>query len=432
MVLAEWLKRIKSLHSKEIDLSLERTAQVAEKMGLLQPICPVVTVAGTNGKGSCVAGIEAIAMAAGYKVGAFTTPFLLRYNEQVRLQGKPVTDFQLCEAFEGTAEACGEITLTPFEFGTLAALVIFKKANLDLWILEVGMGGRWDAVNILSADIALITSIAIDHVEWLGQTRDAIGYQKAGIFRRHKPAIYGDFQPPQSILDYATTLETPLFIQGQQFNFVEKETTWDWWSEQTRLDHLPLPSLILQNVSTVLMAIELLQKKLPMPRRAIDLALTKVTLPGRIQVIPGDISHILDVSHNPAAVEQLAWYLRRNPCTGKTYAVFSMLGDKDIVEAIRAIQDAIDYWYVAPLATERAASEAVLTYAFRKLKIKNVNFYSSITTAAEAAEQRATRDVKNSSQGTGNRVIVFGSFHTVSEFNGILLKGAPLLSEVIQ
>lgn len=415
MDLAEWLTWIKSLHSKEIDLSLERTAQVAEKLGLLQPLCPVVTVAGTNGKGSCVAGIEAITLAAGHKVGAFTTPFLLRYNEQVRLQGEPVADSMLCEAFEEIAKACNQVTLTPFEFGTLAALLIFKKAKLDLWILEVGMGGRWDAVNVISADIALITSIAIDHVDWLGNTRDAIGYQKAGIFRRNKPAIYGDFQPPPAVLDYANTLETPLFLQGQQFNFVEKEITWDWWSEQTKLDHLPLPSLTLQNMSIVLMAIELLQKKLPVPRSAIELALTKVTLPGRIQVIPGDMPRIFDVSHNPAAVELLARYLRKNPCTGKTYAVFSMLGDKDIVEAIRSIQDAIDYWYVAPLATERAASHAVLTYAFRKLKITNVDFYPSISSASKAAEQQATRDAGNSSQGRENRVIVFGSFHTVSE-----------------
>jgi len=415
MDLTEWLTWIKSLHSKEIDLSLERTAQVAEKLGLLRPVCPVVTVAGTNGKGSCVAGIEAITLTAGYKVGAFTTPFLLRYNEQVRLQGEPVADPILCEAFEEIAEACGQVTLTPFEFGTLAALVIFKKAKLDLWILEVGMGGRWDAVNVISADIALITSIAIDHVDWLGNTRDAIGYQKAGIFRRNKPAIYGDFQPPQSVLDYADTLETPLFLQGQQFSFVEKETTWNWWSEQTKLDNLPLSSLTLQNMSTVLMAIELLQKKLPVPHSAIELALTKVMLPGRIQVIPGDITRILDVSHNPAAVELLARYLRKNPCTGKTYAVFSMLGDKDIVEAIRSIQDAIDYWYVAPLAIERAASSAVMAYAFRKLKLKNVAFYQSIVEASRAAEQQAALDAGSSSLRIGNRVIVFGSFHTVSE-----------------
>lgn len=415
MDLTEWLAWIKSLHSKKIDLSLERTAQVAENLGLLRPICPVVTVAGTNGKGSCVAGIEAITMAAGYKVGAFTTPFLLHYNEQVRLQGKPVADHVLCEAFEEIAEACGQVTLTPFEFGTLAALVIFKKTKLDLWILEVGMGGRWDAVNVISADITVITSIAIDHVDWLGNTRDAIGYQKAGIFRRNKPSIYGDFQPPQSVLDYADTLETPLFIQGQQFSFVEKNTTWDWWSEQTKLDNLPLPSLALQNMSTVLMAIELLQKKLPVSYSAIEIALKKITLPGRIQVIPGDITRILDVSHNPAAVELLARYLRKNPCSGKTYAVFSMLGDKDIVEAIRSIQDTIDYWYVAPLATERAASSAVLAYAFRKLKLTNVDFNQSIIEASAAAERQAALDVENSSLKMENRVVVFGSFHTVSE-----------------
>jgi dihydrofolate synthase/folylpolyglutamate synthase len=415
MSLVEWLDWIGSLHNKEIDFGLERIAQVGEKLGLMEPDCVVVTVAGTNGKGSCVAGIEAIMLEASYKVGAFTTPFLFRYNEQIRLQGEPVSDFLLCEAFAEVAKACDQVTLTPFEFGTLAALVIFKKAKLDLWILEVGMGGRLDAVNIISADVAIIASIGIDHVEWLGDTRDKIGYEKAGIFRSHQPAIYGDFEPPLSVLQYADSLKTPLFLQGQQFNFVEEETTWRWQSAQTKLNHLPLPSLALQNMSVVLMAIELLQKKLPVQREAIDSGLKKVTLPGRIQIIPGEITRILDVSHNPAAVEFLKKYLCKNSCTGKTYAVFSMLADKDIIETIRVMEHVIDYWYVAPLATKRGASSDVLANCFRKLNLTNATFCQSIKEAEQLAMRQINFNLKNSEKNIRDRLIVFGSFHTVAE-----------------
>ncbi len=415
MNLIEWLGWIKLLHTKEMDFGLERTAQVAEKLGLLKPGCTVVTVAGTNGKGSCVAGIEAIMLAAGYKVGAFTTPFLFCYNEQVRLQGEAVSDSLLCDAFEKVTKACGQITLTSFEFGALAALVIFKKENLDLWILEVGMGGRLDAVNAISADIAVITSIGIDHVEWLGKTRDAIGYEKAGIFRSHQPAVYGDFQPPDSVLQYANLLNTPLFFQGQQFKFVEKKRSWDWCSAETRLDHLPLSSLAIQNMSTVLMVIELLQKKLPVRRDAIELGLMKVTLPGRVQVISDDITRILDVSHNPAAVELLRRHLYKNPCMGKTYAVFSMLVDKDIIETIQVIQSVVDHWYVAPLDTERKASHEVLAYCFRKLNLTNVTFCSSIKEAKKFAMQKASISLRHAEQRMRDRVVIFGSFRTVAE-----------------
>ncbi len=407
MKLIEWLDWIKSLHGKEIDLSLERTLQLAEKLGLLGKKPVVVTVAGTNGKGSCVAGIEAIMLAAGYKVGAFTTPFLLRYNEQVRLQGESVSDSLLCDSFKEVAKACGEMTLTPFEFGTLAALVIFKKADLDVWILEVGMGGRWDAVNVISADVAVIASIGIDHVDWLGKTRDAIGYEKAGIFRPYQQAVYGDFEPPSSVLQYADLLKTSLFLQGREFNFIEKEQSWAWSCGETTLDNLPLPSLALQNMATVLMVIELLQKTLSVKRDAIEVGLKNVALPGRIQVIPGEITRILDVSHNPAAVEMLRNYLYKNPCLGKTHAVFSMLVDKDIIETVRVVQSVVDYWYVAALGSERGASNEVLAYCFRKLNLGNVVFCESIREAEKLAMERA-----NSGQ---DRVVVFGSFRTVAE-----------------
>lgn len=405
MNLNEWLSWIKSFHCQIIDLSLERITQVAERLGLLKVNPVVVTVAGTNGKGSCVAGIENIMLAEGYKVGAFTSPFLLQYNEQVRLQGEAVSDSLLCDSFEKVRNACGQITLTPFEFGTLAALVIFKNAKLDLWILEVGMGGRWDAVNVISADLAIIASIGIDHVEWLGKTREAIGYEKAGIFRPHQLAVYGDFEPPSSVIQYAHSLQTPLFFQGKDFNFVEKEKKWDWFGIKMQLRDLPLPSLALQNMSTVLMGIELLTKKLPVSRGAIETGLKNVMLPGRIQVIrKNNITRILDVSHNPAAVEMLVKYLEKNPFESKTHAVFSMLADKDIIETVRVIQAHVDHWYVAPIVSARAASMELLKDCFKKLNIQNVSFFQSIKTAEQYA----------SASGC-DRLLVFGSFHTVAE-----------------
>jgi dihydrofolate synthase/folylpolyglutamate synthase len=405
--LKEWLETIKSAHPREVDLSLERTQEVAKRLGIVDPVCPIVTVAGTNGKGSCVAGIEAIMLAAGYKVGAFTSPFLFRYNEQVRLQGQPVPDEFLCDAFERVSNACGQITLTLFEFGTLAAMVIFKEANLDIWVLEVGMGGRWDAVNILDANIAVVSSIDIDHSAWLGNTREAIGREKAGIFRPYQPAVYGDFDPPSSLIQYADILKTPLFFQGKQFGFFKKNETWDWWSlHSTGLDNLPLPHLTLQNMSTVLMVIELLQKKLSVSRMAIESALKTVKLSGRLQIMPGAVTQILDVSHNPSAVELLANYLKENPCNGKTYAVFSMLADKDIVKTLQVIRDLIDVWHVAPLKTERAASQELLASCFRKINLDNVIFHSSIKDAHEMAMQKAEAN---------SHVVVFGSFHAVAE-----------------
>ncbi|MCC2667146.1 MAG: folC [Gammaproteobacteria bacterium] len=405
--LKEWLETIKSAHPMEVDLSLERTKEVAKRLGIVDSLCPIITVAGTNGKGSCVAGIEAIMLAAGYKVGAFTSPFLFRYNEQVRLQGQSVTDEWLCDAFERVASVCGQITLTLFEFGTLAAMVIFKEANLDIWVLEVGMGGRWDAVNILDADIAVVSSIDIDHAAWLGNTREAIAREKAGIFRPYQPAVYGDFDPPSSLIQYAATLKTPLFFQGQQFGFSKKNETWDWWSlHPTKLDNLPLPALTLQNMSTVLMVIELLQTKLPVLRMEIESGLKKVKLPGRLQIIPGTVTQILDVSHNPSAVKLLANYLKENSCNGKTYAVFSMLADKDIVATLEVIRDLIDVWHVAPLKNERAASQELLASCFRKTNLENVIFHSSIKEAHEIAMQQAEAN---------GRVVVFGSFHTVAE-----------------
>lgn len=404
--LSDWLDWIKEIHVKPMDLGLARVGTVAKRMNLLHANCPIVTVAGTNGKGSTVAGLEAIYLAAGYRVGVFTSPFLFKFNEQVKIANQAVTDEVLSQAFQKIDDARGEITLTPFEFNTLAALEIFSHAKLDIIILEVGLGGRLDAVNIVDADVAIVTSIGVDHADYLGDTREKIAYEKAGIFRKDKIAICGDFHPPQSLMDYAHQIDAVLFCQNLQYGYETDGFTWNWWSETNRFENLPDCRLALQNMSTVLMAVEVLQSKLPVKRDAIETALQIVTLPGRLQVIEGEINQIFDVSHNPAAVEFLVTYLKKHPCSGKTRAVFSMLADKDIHGTLWVIKDFIDEWYIAPLTSERAASIKVLEYCFRKTGIETFYPCDTVLNAYQAA-------LKNSQKG--DRIIVFGSFHTVAE-----------------
>jgi dihydrofolate synthase/folylpolyglutamate synthase len=400
-----WLDKIKNQHRVVMDLGLDRVKQVANTLNLLKPNCPMIIVGGTNGKGSTVAGLEAIYLAAGYKVGAFTSPYLYKFNELVRINGKEVSDDDFIQAFKQIDEARLEMTLTQFEFNTLAALEIFKQTGLDIGILEVGLGGRLDAVNIIDADVSVITSIAIDHSEWLGNTREEIAIEKAGIFRSGKSAVCGDFDPPTTLLDYANRHLVPLFCQDEQFGFEQTNTSWTWWCEEKRFEHLPLSHLALQNMATALMAVDLMQDKLSVKREAIDKALATVDLPGRIQVIPGEITRILDVSHNPAATDFLANYLKKQTYSGKIRAVFSMLADKDIVSTLIVMRDRIDEWYIAPLVAERASSLSVLEYCFRTANIQAVNKFDSIKTAYAAAL---------SASEAGDCVVVFGSFYTVA------------------
>ncbi len=404
--LESWLQRIQIQHPITIDLGLERVQRVAERLDLLKPHCPVITVGGTNGKGSTVAGLEAIYLAAGYQVGTFTSPYLFRFNEEIKLRGQEVTDADLIRAFEHIEAARQTDTLTVFEFNTLTALWLFRAAALDIIILEVGLGGRLDAVNIIDADVSIVTTIALDHIDWLGDTREKIGFEKAGIFRAGNPAICGDFAPPESLLRYAKQINAPLFCQDQQFGFTENATNWQWWSETTQLDHLPNASLALQNMASALMAVDLLQNRLPVSVKAIQKALGSVTLTGRIQTVPGDVMTIVDVSHNPASAELLATYLRQHKIKGKTKAVFSMLADKDIIGTLQAISAEIDEWYVAPLGIPRGAAQKELANAFAAAKIKLIQWFDTIEMAYEAAQS----DAKHS-----NRVIVFGSFYTVAQ-----------------
>lgn len=403
--ISEWLEWIKSLHPVEMDLSLERVREVAGRLNLLAPSYTVITVAGTNGKGSCVAGLEAMYLAAGYRVGAFTSPYLFSYNEQVRLQGNPVQDALFCQAFEKIVMAAADITLTPFEFTALAALLIFQQANLEIGILEVGLGGRWDAVNVMDAAIAVVASIDIDHAAVLGDTREKIGREKAGIFRADRPVVCGDIDPPLSLVNYANELHAPLFCQGKQFTFQEEQAGWCWQSEKNKLEHLPLPVLALQNMATVLMVIELLAIQHPVERSAIDQALVNIKLPGRIQIIPGEVTQIFDVSHNPAAAKLLITKLRQQSYKGKHRAVFSMLADKDIVTTIQVMTSFIDEWFIAPLPVPRGASQEVLIKSFQKAGVKAFEWHSSIANAFKAAKGQSK---------AGDCIVIFGSFHTVS------------------
>jgi len=404
-----WLTHIRDQHKQPIDLGLERVRQVAADLNLLNPLYAVITVGGTNGKGSTVAGLEASFLAARrYRVGAFTSPYLYRFNELVRMNGVEVGDEDFIQAFSRIERARGKVTLTQFEFNTLAALDIFQRAGIDIAILEVGLGGRLDAVNIIDADVAVTTSIALDHTALLGDTRESIAREKAGIFRSDKPAVCGDFDPPMTLIDYAREINAPLFCQGKQFGFEKTASAWNWWSENTRLDDLPLPRLALQNMSTVLMVIELLQKIVPVRSSALHSALRKAHLPGRIQVIPDEVTRILDVSHNPAAAEFLAAYLRKNPPRGKIRAVFSMLADKDIPQTIHVIQDCIDEWHIAPLQIDRATPLPMLEKYFRESAIHAVYSYDSVKMAYHAAQAVATK---------GDCIVVFGSFHTVAACN---------------
>lgn len=404
--LSEWLAWIGSIHTTEIDLGLDRVKTVADKLGVLSFDCPIIIVGGTNGKGSTVAALEAIYRTMGYKVGAFTTPILYKHNEQVRVNGELASDLAFCQAFEKIEAVRGETSLTPFEFCTLAALWIFKTHTLDVLLLEVGLGGRLDAVNIMEADLAIVTSIGIDHVDWLGPTRETIAYEKAGIFRPNKPAVCGDTEPPKTLLDHAKKLHTPLYCQGKDFSYQETPTHWSWTHKDLHYSDLPLSMLATQNMSTVLMAVTLLQDRLPVTREAIDNALASVKLTGRIEIVKGPITWIYDVSHNPDSVALLAKRLQNMTTQGKTYALFSMLGDKDILASIEGIKSKVDEWMVAPLFVKRAAELETLKQAFQTAGIENVTYFSSLGKAYRQVQAYAKE---------GDRVLVFGSFHTVAE-----------------
>jgi dihydrofolate synthase/folylpolyglutamate synthase len=410
--LAEWLAWQETLHPQSIDLGLVRVGRVFKAMGQGGRTPFTITVGGTNGKGSCVAMLDAILRSAGYKVGTYTSPHILRYNERIRIDGQPVSDERVCAAFERIDRARGDTTLSFFEFGTLAALDIFSGENLDVQVLEVGLGGRLDAVNLIDADAALIASLDIDHQEWLGHTREAIGLEKAGIFRAGQAAVVGDPDTPASVIRFAEENGVRLHRLGQDFGYETSGESWTWQGCGTRLTDLPFPAIPgehqLMNASAVLEVLHLVTAQRPVSREAIRDGLRKVDLAGRFQLFPGDIPVLLDVAHNPQAVKILANHVRRHFAGRRIHAVFAVMRDKDIAGIVDHIGDVVDRWYLAPLAMPRAATPEHLVEIFRNAGITAVDHGFADVGEAFA---RARRDAR-----TGDLILVFGSFFLVSEY----------------
>lgn len=410
--LAAWLNWQEQLHPRPIDLGLERVTQVYQQLNQGRPKIKTITVAGTNGKGSCVAYLEAIYMAQGYRVGAYTSPHILRYNERIRINGQPVDDDTICQSFERIDKLRGETSLSYFEFSTLAGLDIFANANLDIQLLEVGLGGRLDAVNIIDPDVALVTTIGLDHVEWLGHTEEAIAKEKAGIFRTGKPAIIGDQLTQQGLIEVAEQKQANLLQLGSSYCYVKHTDSWDWLNGSNDLPDLPLPAFKgehqYRNAAAVLMAVTCLQSLLPVGFPAISQGLQNAQLKGRFQLIPGSPSVLLDVGHNPQAVQTLIEHLQAHFSTVKIHAVFAMMKDKDIASVIAMIKPYVADWYLAPLTNPRAASQELLTSFFQQQDITNVfSGYSDCAAAFKAAQNEAQ---------AGDLILVFGSFFLVSEY----------------
>lgn len=405
--LSDWLAYIETCHPSSIDLGLERISKVAERLAVLNFNCPVVTVAGTNGKGSNVALTAAILSAAGYRVGTYTSPHLIHYQERIQIAGLCINEQDLCHAFSHIEKNRGDTSLTYFEFGTLAALWYFKQSSLDAIILEIGLGGRLDAVNCVDADLAIISMIDFDHMDWLGDTREKIGCEKAAIMRPNRPCVCGDFSPPQSLLNTAKSLGCPLYRQGIEFDYKIQTQSWSWNSQQLSLRDLPLPNIDLQNAATVLQAIELLGDDFIITPQAIQEGLKRVFIPGRFHIIEKNACQIIiDVAHNPAGGECLSKRLANTPCLGNTYAVAGMLADKDIINTLRPLKHHVDHWYVCDLAEARGAKATKLKQSLFDLEVSQTILEFS---SPELAFQHAYRKLQKN-----DRLLVFGSFHTAA------------------
>ncbi|MCX8049834.1 MAG: bifunctional tetrahydrofolate synthase/dihydrofolate synthase [Methylohalobius sp.] len=411
--LADWLAWQQSFHPRWIDLGLERVKHV------FQALCPdyqqplTLTVGGTNGKGSCVAMLEAILRAQGLRVGAYTSPHLLRYNERIRIDGVAVEDEAIVGAFARIDAARGETSLSFFEFATLAALELFAQAKVEVQVLEVGMGGRLDAVNLIAADVALIASIDLDHQQWLGETREQIGWEKAGIFRPGRPAVVGDRDVPQSVLAWAEHLKTPLWCLGRQFDWQLLASGWDWLGPDEVIASLPFPALPgrqqLDNAATVLAALSRIRDRLPISRQAICQGLQSVHLPGRYQLLPGSPPVLLDVAHNPQAAGRLAEYLQSAYPRRRILALFAAMSDKDIEGIVRRMGPVVSVWALAPLPDNpRAASEERIKQAFQVAGFSPpLAGFESCIGAFKALRQQARPD---------DLIVVFGSFYLLAAF----------------
>ncbi len=420
--LGEWLEYIERQHPRSIQLGLERVRDVAVRMGLKRPGKHVITVGGTNGKGSTVAFIEAIARAAHWRVGAYTSPHLLNYNERARIDGLDAGDEELVRAFEAVEAARLDTSLTYFEYGTLAALWLFQQSELDLAILEVGLGGRLDAVNLVDADIAVITTVDIDHQDWLGSERETIGFEKAGIARAGKPLILGEDDPPASVLRHAYAIGAVAIRAGCDFFFeriddqpMRPGLTWCWHEVGFAID-LPMPTLAgpvqLRNAATAIAALRAVD--MPIARAAYAHGVVNAQLPCRLQQFnQNGVQVVVDVAHNPQAARELAAWLQQTPASGRTWAVFAALGDKDVVGIVDALAHAMDAWFLAGLDKAGTRGLPVETFAQRLAHTEAAMgaTFASVDQALAAALAQSH---------DGDRIVVFGSFHTAASAMGFM------------
>lgn len=411
--LDDWLHWQESHHPKRINLGLERVEKIFKVLNpkKIQPL--TIIVAGTNGKGSCIAFLESIYRAQGYNVGCYTSPHLLSYNERIKINRKPIADTQICQAFERIDAIRHDISLSYFEFGTLAALDIFWRSDLDIQLLEIGLGGRLDAVNIIDADVSIVTNISIDHIDWLGETREAIAYEKAGVFRQNIPAIIGDLDPPDALLSSALEKKAFPYCINKAYSFQKTEADWEWscqTSQSCRYLSLPKPSLKGDhqyiNASVALMAITALQDSLPITEKAIHQGLENTQIKGRFQLVTNHETHVLlDVAHNAHSVQVLFNHLQKTYPNKKIHAVFSMMKDKDIQSVIDIIKPTIKQWYISPLNSPRGASLTSIQNCLKKEDLKSV--HTSFSKAFQSAKNNTN---------SNDLILVFGSFLIVSEY----------------
>ena len=421
--LAQWLEHCERLHPKEIDMTLARVARVRERMGIVFDV-PVISVAGTNGKGSTCAMLESIALQAGYRVGVYSKPHLVHFEERCRIGGQSVAGDDLLVHFEAVEAARGDLALTYFEFTLLAIARLLATTALDLVILEVGMGGRLDAVNAFDADCAIITSIDIDHAEFLGPDREAIALEKAGIMRTGKPCIVSDPVPARSLVRHADAVGADLWLLGRDFKFAGDPQQWRWSGRALRYTGLAYPALRganqLLNAAGALAAFEALRRRVPITAQAVRQGLARVELPGRFQVVSGQPTLVLDVAHNPHAVAALVHNLDQMGYFPRTHAVFGVMADKDIGAILTRMAPLVDTWHFTDLPMARAASAQSLANLHAALALRGPG---PVSVQCHVAP-RAAMEAALAAADPADRIVVFGSFHTVG---GVLKDGVPRL-----
>lgn len=415
--LQQWLHYLEALHPKAIEMGLDRIRSVADKLPL-QSTAVKFVVAGTNGKGSTCAMLEAILLASGWRVGMYTSPHLIDFNERARINGETVSDADLIEAFKAVQAARGEISLTYFEFTTLAIMLLFAKQPLDAWVMEVGLGGRLDAVNIIDADCAIVTSVDLDHQDWLGNTREAIAWEKAHVFRANRPAICADPAPPQTLLDYAAEIGADLWLFGRDFNYSGDRQQWGFAGRHARRNALAYPALRganqLLNASGALAALESVRDRIPVTAQAVRQGLIQAALPGRFQILPGQPVVILDVAHNPHAAAVLEKNLGNMGFHPYTYAVFGMMADKDIEAVIGHLAKRIDRWYCVSLPGSRALPGKELAKKVQEVISQHRTSDDGPTEIEVCDTASSAFDIVRQKADPDDRIVVFGSFVTVA------------------